>query len=212
MATINKVISWWGACLGMTLVAAGCNPAIYVSGEQTVNARLRRWSLEELTRAFNRQTQVASDIQVSATLWDLSYIVAFQEARATRKELGQKEAEANIEAWRRRFIVAQTAFRVRVDLLNRGEVLEGKDRILDLKQWSWKLKLSDGRVVPYSKIYVELVKRYKSKEGAGVSYRLDGVVHFPRRVDPSKDRYMELWAYPPGDRPVARMRWNLEQP
>lgn len=196
------LVTWVGAC----------NPAIYVSGEQTVNAKLRDYSLEDLTRTFNRQVEAAKDIQVSATLWDLAYIVAFQEARTTRKEQSAEVAKTNIEAWRQRFVVGQTSFRVRVELLNRGEVLRGQDRILELKQWSWKLVFSDGTSVPYKHIHVELAKRFKAPEGGGHHYRLDGVVHFPVRVDPSKHRYLELRAYPPGDRPVAKMRWNLKQP
>lgn len=197
---------------GLMLVVAACNPAIYVSGEQTANVKLRDYSLEDLTRTFNRQVEAAKDIQVSATIWDLSYIVAFQEARTTRKEQTAEVAKANIEAWRKRFVEGQTSFRVRVELLNRGEVLRGQDRILELKQWSWKLRFSDGRTVPYKHIHVELAKRFKAREGGGYHHRLDGVVHFPVRVDPSKHRFIELRAYPPGDRPAAKMRWNLKQP
>lgn len=201
------------ALIGLTpalvMLMGGCNPAVYVSGEQTVHANLRSYSITDLTRAFNRQVEAADDIQVSATLWDLAYIVAFQEARTTRKEQTAEVAKANIAAWRKRFVAGQTAFRIRVELLNRGEVLRGQDRILELKQWSWKLKLSDGQAVPYNHIHVELAKRYKAPKG-GYHHRLDGVVHFPRRVDPSKHRYIELLAYPPGDRPVAKMRWNLK--
>jgi len=194
----------------MLMLTGGCNPAVHISGDQTVHASLRSYSIGELTRTFNRQVEAADDIQVSATLWDLAYIVAFQEARTTRKEQTAEVAKANIAAWRKRFVEGQTSFRIRVELLNRGEVLRGQDRILELKQWSWKLKLSDGRSVPYKHIHVELAKRYKSPKG-GYHHRLDGVVHFPGRVDPSKHRYIELLAYPPGDRPAAKLRWNLKK-
>lgn len=200
--------------LGLLLlgtVVAGCNPAIHLSTETAVHPSLRDWSVPELTRLFNRQVQAAEDIEVSATLWDMAFIVAFQEARTTRKEQTAEVAKQNIELWRQRFLVGQTAFRVRVELLNRGEVLSGKDRILLLKQWSWRMKLSDGAVVPYKKIHLELAKRYKA-EGGLYHHRLDGVVHFDKRVDASKHRFVELWAYPPGDRPVAKLRWNLKQP
>ena len=154
--------------LGLVLLgilAAGCNPAIHISNETTVNASLRDWSLKNLTRLFNRQVEAAEDIQVSAALWDMAFIVAFQEARTTRKEQTSDVAKVNIEKWRQRFVVGQTSFRVRVELLNRGEVLSGKDRILLLKQWSWKMKLSDGTVLAYTKIHVELAKRYKAEGG-----------------------------------------------
>ena len=84
-----------------------------------------------------------------------------------------------------------------------------RDRILELKQWSWRLKLSDGRAIPYNSIHVELAKRYRTSKGL-YNHRLDGVVHFAGRVDPTRVSWMELWAYPPGDRPAARMRWNLK--
>jgi len=190
-------------------LVGACNPSVLVSGEQTAHPGLRNYSIAELTRTFNRQVEAAKDIQVSATLWDLAYIVAFQEARITRREQTAEVARANIEAWRTRFVVGQTAFRIRVELLNRGEVLSGQDRILELKQWSWKLKFSDGSEVPYNHIHVELAKRYKAPDG-GYHHRLDGVVHFPKRVDPSKHSYILLLAFPPGDRPVAKLRWNLK--
>lgn len=198
----------------LLLLMGGCNPAIYVSGDQTANAGLRNDTVGELTRTFNRQVEAAKDIQVSATLWDLAYIVRFQEARTTRKEQSAEVAKANIAAWRKRFVEGQTSFRIRVELLNRGEVLRGQDRILELKQWSWKLRFSDGKTVAYSRIHVELAKRYKAPGDGdgGYHHRLDGVVHFARRVDPANHRFIELLAYPPGDRPVAKLRWNLKRP
>lgn len=211
MVAILRTFAPCSMMLALVLLVSGCNPAIHISGEQTANASLRNYSVGELTRNFNRQVEAAKDIQLSATLWDLAYIVAFQEARTTRKEQGVDVAKQNIEVWRKRFVAGQTAFRVRVELLNRGEVLRGQDRILELKQWSWRLKFSDGQVVAYTNIHVELAKRYKAPDG-GYHHRLDGVVHFPKRVDPSKHRYIELLAYPPGDRPVAKLRWNLKQP
>ena len=191
--------------------SAGCSPAIYVSGEQTVHAKLGNASVEDLTRMFNRQTEVEKDIQLSATLWDYSFIVAFQERRTTRKEQTAQVAKQNIEIWRRRFVLGQTAFRVRVELLNRGEVMAGRDRTLDLKQWSWKLKLSDDSATPYTNIHVELAKRFKAPSDR-FHHRLDGVVHFPKRVNPAVHRWMELWAFPPGDRPPVKVRWNLKRP
>ena len=176
--------------------------ALYLENTQVGDEGLRH--LKDLTRLFNRQVEAAEDIQVSAALWDMAFIVAFQEARTTRKEQTSDVAKVNIEKWRQRFVVGQTSFRVRVELLNRGEVLSGKDRILLLKQWSWKMKLSDGTVLAYTKIHVELAKRYKA-EGGLYHHRLDGVVHFNKRVDASKHGFVELWAYPPGDRPVANL-------
>ncbi len=209
-----------GLGLGLMVVVGGCNPSIHVSGDQTANASLRNYTVDELTRTFNRQVEAAKDIQMSATLWDLAYIVRFQEARTTRKEQSAEVAKANIAAWRKRFVEGQTSFRIRVELLNRGEVLRGQDRILELKQWSWKLRFSDGKTVAYSRIHVELAKRYKApKDGDGAGsgsggyhHRLDGVVHFARRIDPANHRFIELLAYPPGDRPVAKLRWNLKRP
>jgi hypothetical protein len=212
MVVILRTLGPSVSILAFLLLVGGCNPSIYISGEQTATAKLRNYSLSELTRTFNRQVEAAKDIQVSATLWDLAYIVAFQEARTTRKEQTAPVAKANIDAWRKRFITGQTAFRIRVELLNRGEVLRGQDRILELKQWSWKLRFSDGKTVAYTRIHVELAKRYKAPEGGGYHHRLDGVVHFSTRVDSSKHQFIELLAYPPGDRPAAKLRWNLKRP
>lgn len=209
MALTFRSVASGGLTLALVSIMGGCNPGILVSGEQTAHNGLRNYSIEDLTRTFNRQVEAAKDIQVSATLWDLAYIVAFQEARTTRREQTAEVARANIEAWRQRFVVGQTAFRIRLELLNRGEVLRGQDRILELKQWSWKLKFSNGETVAYKHIHVELAKRYRAK-GGGYHHRLDGVVHFPKRVDPSKHTSMVLLAYPPGDRPVAKLRWNLK--
>ncbi len=212
MATTVRTLGPSCSLLACLLIAGGCNPAVYISGEQTANAGLRNHTVAELTRTFNRQVEAAKDIQVSATLWDLAYIVRFQEARSTRKEQTAEIAKVNIESWRKRFVAGQTAFRIRVELLNRVEVLRGQDSILELKQWSWKLKFSDGKTVAYKHIHVELAKRFKASLGGGYHHRLDGVVHFPRRVDASKHRFIELLAYPPGDRPVAKLRWNLKRP
>ncbi len=211
MVTILRTLG--ASCLlaAVVLLVVGCNPAIHISGGQTANADLRNHTVDELTRTFNRQVEAAKDIQVSATLWDLAFIVRFQEGRATRKEQTAEVAKANIQAWRKRFVTGQTSFRVRVELLNRGEVLRGQDRILELKQWSWKLKFSDGKIVAYNHIHVELAKRFKAPLGGGYHHRLDGVVHFPKRVDASQHRFIELLAYPPGDRPVAKLRWNLKR-
>jgi len=237
MVAILRIL---GLMVVVVVVVGGCNPSIHVSGDQTANASLRNYTVDELTRTFNRQVEAAKDIQMSATLWDLAYIVRFQEARTTRKEQSAEVAKANIAAWRKRFVEGQTSFRIRVELLNRGEVLRGQDRILELKQWSWKLRFSDGKTVAYSRIHVELAKRYKApkdgdgdvelakrykapKDGdgdgggggagsGGYHHRLDGVVHFARRIDPAKHRFIELLAYPPGDRPVAKLRWNLKRP
>ncbi len=224
MVAILRILGLMVVVVVVVVVVGGCNPAIHVSGDQTANASLRNYTVDELTRTFNRQVEAAKDIQMSATLWDLAYIVRFQEARTTRKEQSAEVAKANIAAWRKRFVEGQTSFRIRVELLNRGEVLRGQDRILELKQWSWKLRFSDGKTVAYSRIHVELAKRYKApKDGdgdgggggagsGGYHHRLDGVVHFARRIDPAKHRFIELLAYPPGDRPVAKLRWNLKRP
>ncbi len=195
----------------VALGAAACNPPIYISGVETVNPELRQRSVKDLTRMFNRQEQVAKDIQVSATLWDLSWIVAFQEGRATRQEQSAEVARQNIDAWRKRFLVGQTSFRMRIELLNRAEVTAGSDRIVRFKEWSWKLKLSDGTVVPYKALHVELSRRWKAPNHR-YHYRLDGTVHFGVRLDPEKVRWVELWAYPPGDRPAVHLRWNLKKP
>lgn len=199
------------AAVVLMIGAAGCTPAAILSSESTVHPRLQSRDVADLTRVFNRQGEAAKDIQVSATLWDLSYISAFQEARATRREQSAAEAKASIEAWRQRFVVGQTAFRIRVELLDRPETVVGKDTILDLKQWVFRLKRSAGEPVPYRDIQVEIVKKWKGVEGR-FTHRLDGTVHFPGRIDPARVRWIELWASPPGDRPPVRLRWALRRP
>lgn len=205
-------IAMVAALLGWTGIAAACNPAVPVSGERRVHPALMTRSADALIELYNRQVVVAEDIRLSATLWDLSWIVAFQEGRATRKKQSMEVAKRNIEAWRKRYIQGQTAFRVRIDLLNRPEITAGEDRMTKLREWSFKLRFFDGAVVPYQDIKVELSRRWKSREGAGHDYRLDGTVHFGRRLDPERDRWVELLAFPPGERPAATLRWNLQKP
>ena len=208
---MKTLVSGPVVAVALLVGAAACTPQAILSSESTVHPRLQSLGVDALTRMFNRQGEAAKDIQVSATLWDLSYIAAFQEARATRREQSAAEARSAIEAWRQRFVAGQTAFRIRVELLDRPVTVVGKDEILDLRQWVFRLKRSSGEPVPYKDIRIEVVKQWKAA-GGRLHHRLDGTVHFPGRVDPASTRWIELWASPPGDRPPVRLRWELRRP
>lgn len=199
-----------GALVLAAVLGAGCAPRIYVSSSETVNPRLQRLSAHDLATIFNRQARAGEHMTISATLWDLSWIVAFQEGRATRKALSVAEAKQNIAAWRVRFLQGQTAFRVRVEILHVPAVTEGSDPVTRLRAWSWKLRFSDGKTLAYRKVHVEVSRRWADGKGA-YSFRLDGTVHFGRRLDPRRDRWVELVAYPPGDRPAVALRWYLRR-
>lgn len=207
---MNRTVCRSAAMVLAMVVGAGCAPRIYVSSAETVNPRLVRRSARDLARVFNRQASAGEHMTISATLWDLSWIVAFQEGRATRKALSVADAKQNIEAWRERFLRGQTAFRVRVEILHVPAVTEGSDPVIRLRAWSWKLRFSDGRVLPYQKVHVEVSRRWADGKGA-YSFRLDGTVHFGRRLDSRRDRWIELVAYPPGDRPSVALRWYLRR-
>ena len=202
----TRFASWF--LLGALL--AGCAPRVPISSVEQVHPRLVQRSLGELTRLFNRQARAGEHITLSATLWDLSWIVAYQERRVTRRGLSRAEARQGIDAWRQRFLRGQTAFRLRVEVLHVPAVTEGSDPVVRLRAWSFKLRFSDGQVLPYKALYVEVSRRWADGKGA-FSYRLDGTVHFARRVDPRRDRWIELLAYPPGDRPRVTLRWALRR-
>ena len=188
----------------------GCRPpAIPVSGHQRVHPSLRAHSLADLTKLFNRKIR-KEKILLSVTLWDRSFVEAFLRRRAQKKSWSDPQLKRAIAQWSKRFLKNQTAFRVRLEALDRPLTVEGRDLLLNLNAWRWELWDSNGKRIEASTIQLESKRVFKDKTG-NYSFRVDGNIHFKYALDPKKTRWIEVLAIPPGDMGTLHLpRWRIK--
>lgn len=174
-----------------------CGPVpLHVSTTEKVHPNLKGKPLNELTRLFNRKG-ARSNLYLSVTLWDRSFVEAFISRRARMQSWTPEREQRAVAEWTNRFLKDRTSFRVRLEALDRPLTVQGVDPVLRLDMWQWELWDSEGHRTVAFKAANDSKKLFAGSEGR-FSFRVDGNVFFRYRIDSSKVSWIELVALPPG--------------
>jgi hypothetical protein len=181
-----------------------------VSSADEVNPALRDKTVEQLTEVFNRKAR-RGKINLSVTLWDRAFVDAFIRRRGERRSWNDQRIRKAVEQWSERFLENQTAFRIRLEALDRPLTVKGEDEVLALDEWRWELWDSRGHKVEAHLAKVESKKVFAGKKGR-YDFRVDGNVHFNYVIAPQKVEWIEIVAIPPGDgSPLRLPKWRLSR-
>ncbi len=204
--SINLLLGFLAGLSGLS-----CHPVtIHVSQASQTHPTLRGKSADELAGLFTRKAK-SGPINISAMLWDRSYVDAYLGRRATRKGWPQALLQKKIADWVEQYLAGKTSFRIRLEILNRPLTVAGKDPLMELDAWQWRLTDSSGRTRQASLAQTDTKQMFRGTQGR-YNWRVLGNVTFTGRPDASKIRWLELIALPPGDHPPIRLpRWHVSQ-
>lgn len=205
---INMVGVWFWAVAAV--VSAGCKPVlVHISSPDQPHPALRGKSADQLAALFTRKVEKGT-LNISAMLWDRAYVEAYLGRLAARKHWDQATLQGKLADWSQRYLRGKISFRIRLEILNRPMMVAGKDPLLELDSWQWRITDSLGHTYQAQSAKTQVKQMFRGTQGR-FNWRVLGDVTFTHRPDASQVRWVELVALPPGDFPPIRLpRWYLQ--